>query len=254
MWLSGTYHDDYHTLVIHAVADDGRLGAAHEWDLGEDAYRPAVDVDSGLDVLYTTEAGRLTAYVIEPDGRLTQTGASNVCLGSEAWVSLPLVAVRGFVFASGFVGADQSVCSWEGPRLAPRANLGLRSSYAVALEPRGAAASSASARTLVAMRMDTPTGQYEVRLFVMGHDGALQMLDAATGTGWVRHLLFHPSGRFLYVSHAKAPGSASLDSLSVYTIDPAGHLGAVETLADGGGGMAVTQPPRVGASTGPAAD
>jgi 6-phosphogluconolactonase (cycloisomerase 2 family) len=103
--------------------------------------------------------------------------------------------------------------------------------------------------------MDTSaTGRYEVRLFAMSDDGGLPMLDATTGPGWARHLLFHPSGRFLYLSLAPSPGSFSLDSLWVYSIDAQGHLGEVETLEGGGGTMAVTLPPQVRASAAPGSD
>jgi hypothetical protein len=163
------------------------------------------------------------------------------------------VAVRGFVFAQGYVDYGNTVCSWEGPRLAPRANLGLDSDYAVAFAPRGVsdAASSPAASppaTLVAMRTwysvrhgDSYQTKYEVRLFAMNADGDLAPLDTIE-PGYARRLLFHPSGRFLYASHAPNR-SGSPDSLTVYSIDPQGHLEVVQTLEGGGGGaMAVTLP------------
>lgn len=258
-WQTITYHDVYTTYVTHAVGGDGRLGAAYQQTLDEwDPEDVAVDDAGDTDALYKgTWRGGLTAHSVEADGRLKQLGASDLCLASRLGPAEPLAAVRGFVFAYGPVGYDRTTCSWEGPRLAPRANLGLRSDYAVALAPRGGASSSspASTRTLVAMRMDTSaTGPYEVRLFAMSDDGALQMLDATTGPGWARHLLLHPSGRFLYLSLAPSRGSFSLDSLLVCSIDAQGHLGEVETLAGGGGTMAVTMPPQVRARAGPGAD
>jgi hypothetical protein len=245
MWKTGTYHDVYDTYVTHAVGNDGQLGPAYQEDFDEqDPGSVAVDVDS--DVFYKgTLTGGLTAHFVEPDGRLTQMGASHLCLASQMSYANPLVAVRGFVFASGFVGPwpawEKSVCSYEGPRLASRANLGMQSLRAVAVAPRVPASSSASLpATLVAMEMGAwPTGQYEIRLSAMGPDGDLKPLQTIAGPGWVRHLLFHPSGRFFYVSHA-ATNSGSPASLTIHAIDAQGHPALVQTLEDGGGTMAVT--------------
>ena len=75
----------------------------------------------------------------------------------------------------------------------------------------------------------------------MGPGGDLRPLDSFTGPGWARHLLFHPSGRFLYVSHAEAYADPK-PNLTVYSIDAQGRLEVVESLEQGGGAMA-----RVGA-------
>jgi hypothetical protein len=245
VWQTVTYHDVYHTYVTHAVGNEGQLGPAHQEDFDEwDPEPVAVDVDA--DVFFKgTWTGGLTAHFVEPDGRLTQMGGSRLCVASTVDNVNPLVAVGGFLFASGYVGPgtarEKTVCSWEGPRLAPRANLGLQSHHAVAIAPRVSTPSPASRpATLVAMEMDVSTrGEYEVRLFAMSHDGDLEPLERITGPGWVRHLLFHPSGRFLYVSHA-ATSSGTPARLTVYSIDPQGRLEVVQTLEDGGGAMAVT--------------
>lgn len=252
MWYTGTYHDTYHAYVTHAVDDGGRLAPAYVQEFGEwDPGTVAVDVAGDADVFYKgTQTGGLTAHFVEPDGRLTRMGGSDLCVASTLDSAQPLVAVRGFLFAAGYIGIDKVVCSWEGPRLAPRANLGLRSDYAVAFAPRGAPSSSSA--TLVAMRMDASTAQRsEVRLFAMSADGGLEPLDAVE-PGYARQLLFHPSGRFLYVSHAKSPSSPTAD-LSVYSIDAQGRLAVVEEVGGGGGAMAVTLPP-ARASAGPQAD
>jgi hypothetical protein len=245
MWFTGTYHDTYNTYVTHAVGGNGQLGAAYQEDFDEqDPGSVALDVDS--DVFYEgTHTGGLTAHFVEPDGRLTQMGASHLCLASQMSYANPLVAVRGFVFASGFVGPwpgwEKSVCSYEGPRLAPRADLGMQSFYAAAVAPRASTPSSATVPApLVAMEMGaSATGQYEIRLFAMSPDGDLTPLETIAGPGWVRHLLFHPSGRFFYVSHA-ATNSGSSASLTVHAIDAQGRLTLVQTLKEGGGRMAVT--------------
>ena len=251
MWFTGTYHDTYHTYVTHVVGAGGQLGPAYQRDFGEwDPGEVAVDVDSAVFYKGTYE-GTLTAHFVEADGRLTQMGTSRLCLAATLGEARPLAAARGFVFASSYVDDEDTVCSWESPRLAPRANLELRSTYAVAFAPRSGASSS-SATTLVAMRMGTAAMRpYEVRLFALGDAGALEPLDTVA-PGYPRQLLFHPSGRFLYASHAASP-AASSGSLTVYSIDSLGHLAVVETVPDGGGAMAVTLPP-ARASAGPSTD
>jgi hypothetical protein len=256
IWETVTYHDTYNTYVTHAVGDDGRLGTAHVQDLSEwDPDGVAIDADSG--VFYKgTEREGLTAHLVEPDGSLEQMAASDLCLSSTLRSARPLAAVRGVVFAWSLVEPDErTVCSWEGPRLTPRANLGLESDYAVALPSRGvsgAASSSTASRaaSLVAMRTSHPVSEgdpfgkkYEVRVFAMSDDGGLEPLDTVE-PGYARQLLFHPSGRFLYVSHAKSSSSSTVD-LTVYSIDSQGHLAAVQTLDGGGGAMAVTSPAAV---------
>jgi hypothetical protein len=261
MWYTGTYHDTYHTYVTHAVDGEGRLGPEYQWDFDEwDPGAVALDVDAA--VFYKgTYTGGLTAHVAEPDGRLTRRGASHLCLASTTSDALPLAAVRGFVFARSYVDDRNTVCSWEGPRLAPRADLGLDSGYAVAIALTGDGSSSAAGRpaTLVAMRTSSSVGhgdsyktKYEVRLFVMRDGGTLELLDTVE-PGYAQQFVFHPSGRFLYVSHSAGP-YGSTPSLTVYSIDPQGRLDFVETVQDGGGAMAVTLPPQVRAGTGPTTD
>jgi hypothetical protein len=94
---------------------------------------------------------------------------------------------------------------------------------------------------------------YEVRLFAVRSDGDVVPLDAASGPWPAEHVLLHPSGRFLYVSYVAYYEDSPI-GLDVYSIDPEGRLDLIQTLEDGGGAMAVTQPPQVGASTGPAAE
>jgi 6-phosphogluconolactonase (cycloisomerase 2 family) len=93
---------------------------------------------------------------------------------------------------------------------------------------------------------------YEIGLFAM-RDGDLQPLDTIESE-CARRMLFHPSGRFLYVSHAGYRWGDPPESLFVYSIDAQGHLEFVETVENGGGAMAVTTPPQVRASTGPGTD
>jgi hypothetical protein len=238
MWATATYHDVYNTLVMHAVGSEGRLGPVNYHEFFEE-YPSGVAVDVESDVFYKAgESAGLTAYSAQPDGSLTPVGESSLCAAASFSTIAPLVGVRGIVFAYGLSDRTTTTCSWQGPSLAPHSNLGMRAGHAVA--------QSAGARTLVAMRMETPpTGlpqppwQYEIRLFAMSDDGNLALLDSVTGPGYAERLLFHPSGRFLYVSNSSSPG-ASLASLNVYAIDAQGHLALVQSVPDGGGAMAVT--------------
>lgn len=105
------------------------------------------------------------------------------------------------------------LCSYEGPQLTPRADLGLNASAAVSVVPRtvlppATDLASGAATALVAMQLAGPkgSGPYELRLFKMDGEGGLQLLDAVEGRG---PLLFHPSGRFLYRAWPSAPTAAT---------------------------------------------
>lgn len=244
MWSTGTYHDVYQTYVAHPIGDDGQLGSGYVREFGEwDPGLVTVAVDSDRDVFYkvTPYSDGLTAHFVEPDGSLRQMGASSLCFDAPLGASDPLVAVRGFLFASGGHHGEYAVCSWEGPRLAPRAPLELdsRAQDAAALPlPEGALRSLPGERPVALVAMMAPT----LRLFAMRGSGDLTPLDSVQSESG--RPLFHPSGRFLYASREpnawSAPGSPG--RLTVYSIGPDGHLTAVQTLEDGGGTMAVTTP------------
>lgn len=254
IWETGTYHDTYFAYVAHAVGDEGQLGAAYlqEFDEGDDG-EITVDVES--DLLYKKGRSGLTAHFVEPDGSLTPMGASRLCLASMLSSPTLLVAVRGFLFASDHhyaaTGDEYRVCSWEGPRLTPRAAIGLQASLAVAVVPLvsplapGTASRSAA---LVAMRTWS-SGQdamshgtrHAIRLLAMSEAGDLTLLDSVETT-YPRQLLFHPSGRFLYLAGDSSWTGGAPGSLTVYAIDTNGHLALVQTLEAGGGTLAVTAP------------
>jgi hypothetical protein len=259
MWVTGTYHDWYPAYVTHAVEDRGQLGPAYVRDFGEwDAGQFTVDVDSN--VFYKEGATGLTAHFVGADGSLRQAGASNLCVATKLGGATPVVAVRGFVFARTSIDQVGTTCSWEGPRLAPRANLGVYTDYAAALALRDGTSSlslSSHPAAVVAMRSSYSVKQgdeyqtkYEVRLFAMRDDGGLEHLDTVE-PGFAWEGLFHPSGRFLYVSRAADIGIGLAPKLIVYAIDTQGHLELVETVEGGGGTVAVTLPPQPRASTGP---
>jgi hypothetical protein len=241
----------YPSLVSYAVGSDGQLGPP-SWRSfeGDTAPSVAIDPDADPDVFYnSTSTGGLTAHFVEPDGGLRQMGGSHLCLASSMLHPTPLAAARGYLFASVLLPASASgpstetVCSWQGPRLAPRTNLGMLAHRAVAYVPRLAATFSwrASPTPMVAMTGDRWALQHEVRLFAMGADGGLAPLDTVTGPWGVTDLLFHPLGRFLYVSYVAYYEDSPI-GLDVYSIDPEGHLALIQTLEDGGGAMAVTLP------------
>jgi hypothetical protein len=247
------YKGPYYTYVTHAREGEGRLGPACDWDFDEWETSGEATIDTGSDVLYkATLSGGLTAHTVEPDGRPRRMGASHLCGASTMDNARPLVAVGGFLYASANVGSESTTCSYEGPRLVPRANLGLGSYLAAAVAPHGIQRLSADFPadrhpTLLAMVRGlggTGGDRHEIRLFAMRLDGDLQWLDTVEGGGWAEQLLFHSSGRALYVSHV-AGYRSSPASLTVYPIDAQGHLEAAQTLEDGGGAMAVTSPAAV---------
>ncbi len=234
-----------------AVSSDGRLG-----DVGGDGFtleeeRGIVNVDVRSNMLY--KAGRvddygglggLAAHAIRPDGQLTQTGWTDLCVATampsfsmetpEDEVPVPLVAVRGFLFAAVSLPPDRrTVCSYQGPRLKPLANLGFRAYVAEAFVP-----AAESQPALLAMGVEVPAGKtmrHELRLFSMNADGALRLLDSGDLLRDVAKLVFHPSGRFLYVSD-------TADTLLGYEIGPEGRLAPIESIDHAGGGMAITIP------------
>jgi hypothetical protein len=120
----------YPSLVTFAVGSDGRVGpgSSRSFERDGDPW-VALDADALPDVFYnSTPTGGLAAHFVEPDGGLKQMGGSHLCLASGMDHPRPLVAARGFLFASALPPAPskETVCSWAGPRLAPRANLGLQ--------------------------------------------------------------------------------------------------------------------------------
>jgi len=237
-WGTAGHHLTF-SYVSVAVASDGQLGpvSRRAFDFDADPGRVTVDVRS--DVLYkaanapTTPGtihaqGGLTAHVIEPDGQLTRMGWSNLCLAATIpplAYPRPLVAARGFLFASVSLTEPErkTVCSYQGLRLRPLADLGFSASAGEAFVPSGEAMPP-----LVAMAVPGP----ELRLFAMNGDGDLQLLDSEPLLNPASQFLFHPSGRFLYVVDTSA-------RLRGYTVD-SGGLELVESIDDAGGNMAIT--------------
>jgi len=212
----GCQHDRY-IGVTHAVGTDGQLGPAVTGDLGYEFSGAALD--PGADVIYRPHYagydsdGAVTAHVVGPDDRLRITGFSNLCLASEVFQVQPLVAVRGFLF--GQADTTGTVCSWETPRLAPRANLGISASVAAAFSP-----ADPTSPALLAMADDVYGPQRvhrrtDLRLLSMRSDGATELLDTVELPTRVQQLLFDPSGRLLFVadedgrvlSYAVGPGT-----------------------------------------------
>ncbi|PYQ16285.1 MAG: hypothetical protein DMF79_18795 [Acidobacteria bacterium] len=240
LWEISTSHI-YSTYMTYAVGSDGQLGPGHLELVGES--NAAVDADSG--VLYSGDREYsdipLRAYTLA-DGRLTRSGSSELCGGSILYGGIPLVAVNGWLLASGHAPtySTKTVCSYEGPQLVPRADLGLNDSAraAVAVVPRtvfplATDLTGGATAALVAMQFADPKGlgPYEVRLFRMDGNGGLELLDRVEGRGT---LLFHPSGRFLYLS--------STSGLKVFAITGQNQLELIQALGGGEGAMAVTLP------------
>src|SRR5262249_11104996 len=215
IWASrfggGCQHEGY-TGVTYPGADAGELApepSSDSWvDTGWAAIDPGSDVlyKSRYDFLYYGPAP-LTAHTVSA-GRLVMTGQSGLCLAAKASGPVkPLVAVRGYVFGSARVGNDYTVCSWEGPGLAPRSNLGISGGHGAAFSPPSGAASALVAMAGDVFAPDLPHAYVgtQVRLLSMESDGGLALLDTVELSNQVFQLLFHPSGRFLYVADDKRP-------------------------------------------------
>jgi hypothetical protein len=246
-WSTTCHHTNYYYLSV-AVGSDGQLGdlSYRVFPDDEDVGYATVDVRS--DMLY--KAGRtadrgglggLAAHAIQADGQLRQTGWTDLCVATTmppiwSWWDAPepLVAARGFLFASVRLPSEErTLCSYQGQRLKPLANLGFTASVAEALVP-----ASESQSVLLAMGVEVPAGKatrHELRLFSMNAAGDLQLLDSKDLMREVQKLAFHPSGRFLYVSD-------TADTLFGYAIGPEGRLEPTESIDHAGGGMAITLP------------
>lgn len=225
----GCQHQVY-TAVTHSVATGGLLGPATLGDVWLDSGWASLD--SETEVLYKSRyAGGqygpapLTAHAIGSGGQFTNTGYSDLCVASQLGSPVkPLVALRGFVFGSAHLGQGESVCSWEGPRLAPRANLGFSAS-------QGAAFTPAKGTALLAMASDVHEPQpyayvrTDLRLLAMDDTGGVTLLDTVALPSRVLQALFHPSGRFLYVANAEG-------SVRTYSVSPGRRLDPIESLPD----------------------
>jgi hypothetical protein len=231
MWLSryaGGCHHEAYTAITHAVTAGGQLEPAARGDSWIDSGWAAID--PAADLLYKSRygflyygPGALTAHAVEPDGRLRITGYSSLCAASEVSQVKPLAATQGFVFGSG--DGEGAVCSWEGTRLAPRANLGFAASEGAAFSP-----TDSTAATLLAMSGDVRTPHYvyrrtDLRLLTMEGDGGVALLDTVELPSRVLQLLFHPSGRFLYVADEDG-------RLRTYAVSPGRRLDPIESVPD----------------------
>ncbi len=241
IWLCSTYHDDYWYFVTRPVTSDGQLGPESErsWDddSGQEGscYNGVFDVRSN--VLYKEgPGGSLAAHAIGADGRLTLMGGTTSCVARHIYGGQPLVAVRGFLFAQTSLGYQsgrpESVCSYEGPRLAPRRDLGFSATKAAGLDP---GVDSEPARVAFPVTIPAASGhpvRYELRVFTLAADGSPQLQDTLETADEVQQVLFHPSGRFLFASVGTA--------LWVYTVAPDGHLTKTHDLPGAAGRLAVT--------------
>jgi hypothetical protein len=235
-----------HTTYVYVsipVASDGQLGLVSQLAFESDRDPGQVLVDVRSDVLYKAgkeegvdARGGLEAHVVEPDGRLTRMGWTNLCLAStmslDDFVS-PLVTARGFLFASLFTNAPNvpTVCSYQGLRLKPLYALDLKASAAEAFVP-----SSEAEPALLAMNVTISNGgvtREELRVFSMNGDGDLRPVYTEELPDRVAGLLFHPSGHFLYTVD-------DASRLRAYTVDSDGRLELMMSIDHAGGSMAIT--------------
>jgi hypothetical protein len=233
-WVSryggGCQHSD-HTAITHRVSPEGRV----EPDLAFGSWTDALGgmaLDPGADALYVSREpplhgpAPLTAHMVRSDGRLATTGYSDLCAASEVVIPIePLLAARGFVFGGAYVGRAYTVCSWEGPRLAPRANLGIDASQGAVSAPV-----DKTTPALLALAGDVQVRQHgylrtDLRLLSMGSDGGVALLDTVELPSRVRQLLFHPSGRFLYAADEDG-------RLWTYAVGSGDRLEPIESLPD----------------------
>lgn len=112
-----------------------------------------------------------------------------------------------------------------GPRLAPRANIGLAASLGAAFS---AVDETTAALLALAGDVRTRQGTYQrtdLRLLSMGPDGGVALLAAVELPSRVRQILFHPTGRFLYAADEDG-------RLWTYSIRSGSRLEPIESLPD----------------------
>ena len=214
-----------YSYVSIPLSSDGAPGRASQTEFPPDRDPGEVTVDVLSDILYKagSYSGQevhprgLEAHVIGPDGTLTQMGWTNLCLGGvecHSCTARPLTTARGFHFAI-VPTTRRYVCSYQGLRLKPYGAFEFSASVAEAFVP-----SSEAEPTLVAMGVPVEAGdasRSELRVFSMGADGDLRLLDGDELPSAPTQLLFHPSGRFLYVIDIAS-------RLRAYRLDPGGRL------------------------------
>jgi hypothetical protein len=232
-WVSGygggCQHLDY-IAVTHPVTPGGHV----EPDFASGSWTDSLGgmaLDPGANALYVSREpplhgpAPLTAHVVRSDGRLAITGYTDLCVASPVVIPIaPLLAVRGFVFGAAYLDKD-TVCSWEGPRLAPRANLGLAASLGAAFSPVD---ETMAALLALAGDVRTRRGTYlrtDLRLLSMENGGGVALLATLELPSRVRQVLFHPSGRFLYAADEDA-------TLWTYSIGSGGRLEPIARLPD----------------------
>ena len=241
MWITITYHDAYYNYVTHPVGPDGQIGPDYDYPF-EDECGGNGFVDGRANLLYKQGCTGVTAHVVGIDGHLTQTGDRNVCVSTPAYSPLPIGAARGLLLARAFPTGEPgpTVCTYEGPGLAPRANLGFAAGWAEALVPVDETV-PAQIAIPVSVPASAVPARHELRLYGLCSGGELQIQGVVATTDRVDGAVFHPAGRFLFASVGKA--------LEVYTFRPEGGLTRVESVPSAGGRMAVTVP-RTTAATG----
>jgi hypothetical protein len=236
LWMTrrgggGQHESD--AYVTHAVTAGGELGPAYvQQFLWDDPG--SVTLDAGADVLYkaapewwvdSTEQEGLTAHAVEDDGRLRQMGWSELCGELRVGRVEPFLSVRGWVFGGVHTGQGERVCSWQTLRLASRGSVGDVGTVAAGWAP-----SDETSPAMLAFAKAVLRGARLVRsdLRLMSLAAGPELVDLEELPTRAGQLLFHPSGRFLYVSGGDG-------SLRVYAASPQGGLLLVEDLPDSGG-------------------
>jgi hypothetical protein len=238
LWRDRWGHHWTDQYVTVGFANDGALGDVYSRTFPEDSSNSMV-LDARSRMIYkigSWNRGGLPREAVERGGQLTQTGWSDLCL-AEATAQTPVGAVRGFLFAQGFSYRTWTsrLCTFEGPRLAPRASADL--GPVDGLEVFDPSDRALPAWLVLPSATWTASGELshsEIRLYALGSGGGLELRATAETADLVSQVVFHPSGRLLYA----AVGTA----LWGFAVEPDGHLSKVVDVPGGAGRMVVTTP------------
>jgi hypothetical protein len=106
------------------------------------------------------------------------------------------------VFDSVYTKPDNRVCSWQTLRLAPRKSLGDIGTITTSWTPSDEASPKMLAFAKAVLKPAPSYGlmRTDLRLLSLGSTTEPELVDLKKFPTYARQLLFHPSGRFLYVS------------------------------------------------------
>ena len=142
------------------------------------------------------------------------------------------------VLASALVDQQETTCSYDGPDLDPRANLGIAVGRAATFDP--ADASRPAQIALGVVRNEQGTTVSDLRLYSVGPGAQLHLQDSKSRGDMP--VAFHPLGRLLFASNVESNPQNPYDyryQLVVYAFEPEGRLTEIQRIDQAAGWLQV---------------